>query len=404
MSNITRLTSGSQKELRRVNRNRVFRTLFSASQAITRQEICQSTGLNLPLVSRIITELLGADLLEEVISSSTLERRGRRCTALQIHAEGAYVISVAITAYSQEILVGNMKGHILYNKTLPGIFALPPQELITFLADSIEDALQATRIPRERVLGGSMALPRQMLLPGSSASSLSFLGSALREKLEQKLSIPLVSIRLAEVLNLAEVTWGASRGYKNVVCVHLTSLVGASLLHAGALLPPPDTIGNISCLPIARAGKSMDLLPRIENMASGMSILQRLGFLSPDSQLSNYSIEDTLNLALVHSRSLTGDSATIAAFSDAGEWMGHALETLYHAYQPEIFILSGSLIENPYYLKALEAAWEGLYPSGTPAALRLGTMSIGSAAILTALEMFTAMPTLDLEPLLGGAA
>lgn len=400
MSNTLALATGSQKELRRINRNRVLRALFSANRPITRQEICHSTGLNLPLVSRVTAEMLEAGLLEEIFPTAGTDRRGRRCTALQLKADGAYVISVAITAYSQEVLIGNLKGHIIYSKNIPGFFALNPQELTRFLADAMRQALQTSAIPRQRLIGGSMALPRHMLLPGGSVSSAPLLRGSLLESLEKDLGIRLSSMRLAEVLNLAEVSWGASRGFENVLCLHMTNLVGASLLHGGSLLPPPDSIGNIAGMPVARAGMTTNELARIENKASGMSILQRLGFLSDDAKFKSYTIEDTLNLTLAHAQSLAGDAIAQAAFADAGEWMGHALETLYYVYRPDLIIFSGSLAENPYYIGAMQKAWHSLHPSGVPVETRLGTLSIGSAAILTALELHLTSPDLDLDYIL----
>lgn len=346
--------------------------------------------------------MLGAGLLQEVCPPMETEtkRRGRRCTALQCRAEGAYVISVAITAYSQEVLIGNLKGHIVYSKAIQGFFSLNPEELLHFITDSMRNALQASGIPQGRLLGGSLTLPRQVLLPVGKLLTTPINGCSALEKLEKNLGIGLITMRISEVLNLAEVTWGASRGFENVLCLHLTNLVGASLLHGGALLPPPDTIANISGLPIARAGIKTTELARIENTVSGMSILQRLGLLPDATMLSSYRFEDTLNLALAHAQSLAGNTAAQAAFADAGEWMGHALETLYHAYHPDVIIFAGSLTENTYYLEAMQNAWHTLHPAGPPVPTRIATLTMGTATILTTLEMYITSSALNLEGLL----
>lgn len=382
----------------------MFRTIFLADRSITRQEICQLADLNLPLVSRVTTEMLEAGLLEETSPPTDAKRRGRRCTALQLSPGGAYVIAIAITAYSQKVILGNLKGHIIYSKTIPGAFVLTPQELVALLIKSMQDALQASGISTKNLLGGSMAIPRHMLLPGDTWPSTPNIESYVLNSLEKKLGIRLISMRLAEILNLAEVTWGVSQGFKNVLCLHAANLIGASLLHGGALLFLPDRIGNIINMPVARIGTSTPHLPRIGNIASGMSILNRLGLLPKSAQLQKYTIEDTCNLALVHSQSLTGNTQAQAAFTDAGEWMGHALETLYQAYHPDVIVLSGTLIENPYYIDAMLTSWRSLYPLGTPVETRIGTISVGSAAILTALQYHITLPELDIEHILTRAS
>lgn len=403
MNNSFHLATGSQKELRRINQNRIFRVLFFATRAITRQEICELTGLNLPLVSRVTAEMLEAGFLEEICPVIAAKRRGRRCTALQVKADGAYVISVAITAYSQEVLIGNLKGHIVYNKTLTGFFTLNPQEVEPFLAEVMQNALRDSGIPQERLLGGSLALPRQVLCPRGKESSAPFIDDVLIENLGKKINTKLTYKRLAEVFNLAEATWGVSRNFENVLCLHITYIIGGSLLYKGAISHQPDSIGNITGMPVARSGISTSELARIENIASGMSILKRLGLLSDDRQPLNYTIEDTLNLTLAHTQSLTGNTAAQSAFTDAGEWMGHALETLYHAYHPELIVLSGSLIENPFYTAAMHNAWSSLHPAGTPVETRCGTLSLNSAAILTALHTHVTAHDLDLDYIFQGA-
>lgn len=392
--------AGSQKELRRLNRNRVFRALFTAGKEITRQDICERTGLNPPLVSRVTAEMIASGLLEETCPAMEHDRRGRRRTLLRLRPEGAYVIAVAITAYSQEILLGNLKGHIIHSKTIPDFFALNQEDLVPFLAEAMRQTLKAAGIARERLVGGSMALPRQVLLQGDKTTGVPLLGGALPDGLAEALGMPLIPIRLAEALNLAENIWGASRGFANVLYLHLTHIIGASLIHGNALLPPPDSIGNIAGLPVARAGVSTSGLARIENTASGMSVLRRLGHLPETAMLSRYTIEDSLNLSLAHAQSLAGDRPAQAAFTEAGEWMGHALETLYHAYRPDVIIFGGSLTDNPFYYNAMLNEWRSLHQSGTPVETRNGTLSVGSAAILTALQLHIASRELDLEPLL----
>ncbi|MEG2172931.1 MAG: ROK family protein [Desulfovibrionaceae bacterium] len=401
MNNFHNEFGGSQRELRRNNRNRIFRALFASDVPISRSELVRITGLNLPVVSRVTNEMLLAGLLEEITPPPALRQRGRRVTLLAIKAEGAYVVTVAITAYSQELILGNLKGHIIYSREIPEFLTLQSDDLLHFLVENILRAVRRNKIPSVRLLGGCLAVPRHAMLFSDQAMILPILNSAFIEKLQTMLGIPMISIRLAEALNLAENNWGASKGFSNVLYLHLALIIGASVLHGGALLPSPDRFGNISSMPIATVGHAHGTLARIEDKASGISILRSLKVTSPQRP-PGYTIQDRLNLSLAHTRAMGGDTSLQKIFMEAGQWMGYALETLYRVYNPEIILFGGSLVENSFYLNALQTTWQSTYPQAPPVETRVGCLPTASATILTALKLHVFSASLDLDPLLSG--
>lgn len=368
----------------------------------SRFDIAHHTGLKLPIISRITMEMLQCGLLEEHKAITEESRRGRRQSTLSIRGDSAYVVSIAMSAYSQDVILSNLKGHIVHAKPLPDIFSVKPEAVLEKMLAAMITIVEENRIPRHRLLGGGIIAPSHMLFSASdntSAVSMTVTPEFLN-KLQEGLAVPVIGMRLANALNLAENQCGVTQDHEHVLYLHLSMVTGCSLLQKRKLLFDANRIGIMHSMPIAHPHCCHNPLPRISTHASGMSVLQRLGILPQNANPLLYSVQDNLNLSIAHSKSLHNDQEACNAFADAGQWMGYALETLSQVYHPDIIVLSGPLANNAHYRDAMQSAWLAQKSGHENVTLQSATLSLAAGAAITVLSEHIKSHNLDISQLI----
>lgn len=375
---------GSQSELRRLNRNRVFRFLFSCDLAQSRQSIAQHTGINFPTISRITSEMIKGGLIEEVKSETYGAGRGRKSHKVQIKSNGGFVICFVLSAYTQKIMIGNLSGHIVFVLNIEEVFTFSAKNVGDFLISAIHNMIQASGIDTNKIIGGCITAPPHMILSDSNIVG-SVVSKKIIELLQNELHVPFFGTRISNTLNVAEYKLGVSKDEKNVLYSHLSLNIGSSIIYDGSLFSETNRVGMISCMPVPHI-KSVDCnIPRLHTHASGMAVLAQLGHTR--SKNLSYTIEDCHNLELSLSEAQSEGTVACHCFMEAGKCMGYALEILCSVFNPDVIVLGGSLTKSTPYMNELWATWKANATDRKfPVDIRVGSIDIVTATVITALD------------------
>lgn len=389
---------GSQSELRRINRNRVFKFLFSSHSEQNRQSIAEHTSINFPTISRITSEMIKGGLLEEVKSATHRPGRGRKSHKLQIKSNGGFVVGVIISAYAQKIIVGNLSGHIICSLNIEAIFALSLNKIADFLISASYEVIKNAGIAKHKIIGGCIVAPPHMRLSGSN-----ILGPVISKEivdcLQNELQIPFFATRISNALNVAEHKRGASKQEKNILYSHLSLNVGASVIYNGVLFSETNRLGMIANMPIPNIKPVNGVTPRLHTHASGMGILSQMERAS-DINIT-YCIEDCHNLALLLREAEQNGSSSSHYFAEAGKCMGYGLEVLASIFNTDTIVLGGSLSKSSPYMNALLETWNQNKEERTFSIdIRTGDIDIDTATVIAALDGHLNSEHIDLEPLL----
>ncbi len=142
-------------ELRRQNRNRVFRYIYSSGSPVTKQDIAQALNLSLPTVGQDLKELQEADLLE--FQGTFDSTGGRKPRAIGIANNVRYSIGVYIGHKRIHLACINIRAQLLCSQRV----ARPltnDEEYAKFLAQAIEDFIRTNSIDTTRLLGVGIAV------------------------------------------------------------------------------------------------------------------------------------------------------------------------------------------------------------------------------------------------------
>lgn len=143
-------------ELRRQNRNRVFRYIYSSDTPVTKQDVAQSLNLSLPTVGQNLKELQEAGLLE---TQGTFDSTGgRKPRAIGIAAGMKCSVGIMLSMYHIHLVCIDLRAKVLAQKAVVREFE-DSDAYRKELAEILEAFLDENEIDRERLLGVGIALP-----------------------------------------------------------------------------------------------------------------------------------------------------------------------------------------------------------------------------------------------------
>ena len=143
------MVSYNTAELRRQNRNRVFRYIYSSETPVSKQDVAQNISLNL-------RELLDTGLLE--LQGTFDSTGGRKPKAIGVTANFKYSVGIMLSNRHIHIACIDLRAHQVCDQAIFKPFT-GDEAYCRELGQTLEDFLTANHIDRERLLGVGIALP-----------------------------------------------------------------------------------------------------------------------------------------------------------------------------------------------------------------------------------------------------
>lgn len=143
-------------ELRKQNRNRVFRYIYSSETPVTKQDVAQNLNLSLPTVGQNLKELQEAGLLE---TQGTFDSTGgRKPRAIGVASSVKYSVGIMLSMYHIHMVCIDLRAKVVAQKALERDFE-DSEAYFQYIADALEHFLDENQLERERLLGVGIAVP-----------------------------------------------------------------------------------------------------------------------------------------------------------------------------------------------------------------------------------------------------
>jgi predicted NBD/HSP70 family sugar kinase len=324
---------GSQGALRHLNQERLVEYLL-ANGPSTQAELARGTGLSTATVSNIVRDMAA----KGVVATSPVTSSGRRALLVQLTDTGDVAVGVDFGRRHVRIVLATLGYQVLAEQQMalePGYDVLgavkeAAQLLDRMLADGGHD--------RQAVLAVGVGIPGPIdrrtgtVLQGAILPE--WVGITRRE-LEDVFGFPVTVDNDANLGALAEVTWGANRGERNLIFVKIGTGIGAGLIlngqpYYGFL----GITGELGHTPVAEHGVICRCGNRgcLETIASTSVMLESLG----------RGTGTTVTTADILRRGL--DPAVLRVVSDAGNAIGQAIGNVANVINPELVLIGGPLV------------------------------------------------------------
>ncbi|MCD8383194.1 MAG: ROK family transcriptional regulator [Clostridiales bacterium] len=217
-------------ELRRQNRNRVFRYIYSAGHPVTKQDIAQALSLSLPTVGQNLKELQEADLLE--FQGTFDSTGGRKPRAIGVSNNVRLAIGVYIGHQRIHLACINIRAQLLCSQRVTRPLT-NDDEYADFLAQAIEDFIRTNNIDTNRLLGVGIAVcgVPDMERGVAGMSPMEPVSELDLNRIASRIPYPVQFENDANAGGLA--TWWVNPEKKNMVYLFLHRGIGGAMLLGG---------------------------------------------------------------------------------------------------------------------------------------------------------------------------
>jgi N-acetylglucosamine repressor len=210
---------------------------------LSRADIMRRTGISGPTVTRTVSALLHAGLLEE--GDARQQALGRPGRVLRLATKSVSVLGAVVGAKRCELISAGLDGQIHAEHVRT--FATPERYsglVNAFVRHSRQ--MIAERATQVQGLGISMPglLNRRERRTVFSPNLHQTDGRQLGEDLKQRLGLETAILQESHALCLAEMTYGAARGVADFAMLDISEGLGVGVVHAGRILEGHNGLGG----------------------------------------------------------------------------------------------------------------------------------------------------------------
>ena len=229
--------------------------------------------------------------------------------------------------------------------------------ILSDIADSIKEKLEAAQISCEEVLGAGLGVPGPMLPDGyvEACVNLGWRDINPQKELSSLLGFPVYGGNDANVAALGEYWQGGGRGYDSVVAVTLGTGVGSGIILNGDMLTGSNGMGGeLGHLPVNRdeaelcncGGRGC-----VEMYASATGLVRLAKrHLAVSEDLSVLRVTSKFTAKDVLDAAKAGDELAEAVVDEAMNYLAVGLAMLTYTVDPEVYVIGGGVSKAGEYL------------------------------------------------------
>jgi glucokinase len=236
------------------------------------------------------------------------------------------------------------------NGELHESFCEPSPRTTSALHDFVHSVVKRAKSPVRGIgIGCKGIIDTNSTRVKSSPGDLYFLEGQLLSEVIGACGVPVCAENDARVALIGEVLWGAARGRRNVVMLTLGTGVGGAVLADGMILHGANGaaghLGHITIDPrggLCICGNYGCLETRFSSRAIESDYWAHMHRAAP-AKLSMSSSGEVPNPEAIFRAAADGDECARYVVDRALEYLGAALVSFLHTFDPEIFILGGNI-------------------------------------------------------------
>src|SRR5688500_13301591 len=308
-------------------------------------DLSDKTGKSLPLIQKLINEMIDEDLIAE--SGLAPSTGGRRPVMYKLKAKSMFTVSVAMDQFLTKIAVIDTSNNIVLSKEFECPLA-NADSVLSILHESIENIITESGVDREKIIGVGVGMPGFIdFRQGENYSFFPNEKKSVTRYLKEKLNLPVYLDNDSSLIALAEYRFGSSKNLTNAMVVNIGWGVGLGMILNGELFRGQNGFaGEFSHIPLfnnnklCQCGKSgcleteSSLLVIFEKVSQGLKE-GRVSSLKNDFH-SGHLQDDWKDIVRAATH---GDQFVIEILSEIGYNIGRGIAILIHLFNPEMVIL-----------------------------------------------------------------
>jgi len=189
------------------------------------------------------------------------------------------------------------------------------------------------------------------IIQGACPNIPNWVGFHLRDRLAERLNLPVIVDNDANCAALAEFRFGAGQGYRHIICLTIGTGIGGGLILDGKLYHGADySAGEIGHMLLTDGNDLADDKRLLESVVSAPAILAEMRRLLSEKMTPAFESIigndlEKLTMRKIFNAIRRGDRLAPEVFREKAKVLGIALTSLINAFNPELVILGGGVAE-----------------------------------------------------------
>lgn len=360
--------------------------LVRTGTANTRQELERQSEFGRAVVADRLTMLGDLGLVDE--SELGTATGGRAPRLVRFAARRAAILVATLDQTAIGIGVADLSGKLLTEHHEAADLSAPPAELAERLAALFRWSMER-HAPQGSIWGISLSVPGAVqgategdFLTATPPVLPAWEGFPLVETLTRDFGVPVWMRSSVETMTVGELHAGAGIGTRSMLFLKVGRRIGAGIVCDGQLYRGAHgAAGLIGSLPVTSGGRGGPL-----DALAGSDMIQREGLAAAQDGRSPMLADiqrrgGEITAIEVSQAAQIGDPASVAILTESGHLIGQVVATLANALNPELIVLSGSIVQtNDILLAALREAVYGASHPFVTRDLRIIRSQMGSSA------------------------
>ncbi|MBX7243863.1 MAG: ROK family transcriptional regulator [Candidatus Sumerlaeaceae bacterium] len=232
-------TEPSSEKARNLRRRALIRFHIWKDGPISRSQLAEKLGLNIPTISAFVGELLDSgDVIECGLASST---GGRKAQLLEVRADAGSVIGLTFSSRGISSAISDLHGKLANSQIYPFSVSVGKDKALATLKQAVSYQLDFAKANpvfgpvRQIGLGISGLLNTNTGVSRAFPRFEEWADVPVRDLLSEKFGIPAVVDNHIAAIALAESVSGQLRGYRNALFVQLGPGLGVGIVVGGRI-------------------------------------------------------------------------------------------------------------------------------------------------------------------------
>jgi len=353
---VTKPLLGSNINLVKMHNRQAILLSLLHEQSLSRVQLARRTSLSTTTITNLINEMLAQGLVVEEGELLSGEKRsvGRPRTALRLVPEARYAVGVHIGIGLFRVGLTDLYAQLLHSKIKEFSIAEPPENVLEAIGRTINELLENSAVPRQRVLGvgvGASGLVDYQHGLNVLAPNLGWRNLPIRTMVSRQVNLPVAVDNNVRCMALGEAFFGAGRQVDSLAFVYGRIGVGAGFVFNGQVFrgaaAGAGEIGHMLMQldqgEICRCGQRGCL----ETLVSEPVLLRQAEMLArrePGGILAralSTAENDQPTIERVFTAARQGDDSAQQLIEQRATYLGMALANLVNALNPQLIILGG---------------------------------------------------------------
>jgi predicted NBD/HSP70 family sugar kinase len=320
---------------------------FYFSRLLSCADLCDKMDKSLPLVTRLIDELIEENrVIENGLGQST---GGRRPLMYSIRADIQYVVAVSMDQLVTRIALLDMHNNYIGAVLKVDLVLKDNDKSLAILTEAIAAFIDSAPVEKKKIVGIGISMPGFVdAQKGINYSFLKTSNDSITVHISKAVGLPVLIDNDSSLIALAELQFGAAVREKNAMVINMNWGVGLGMILDGAIYRGEiGFAGEFSHIPLFNNNKlcscgkhgcletETSLLVLVEKAKEGLlagriSSLQNIPFDNPE--VANNLIINAAN---------RGDQFAVELLSEIGLKIGRGVSILIHLLNPKLIVLSG---------------------------------------------------------------